>query len=266
MPTRSFHSLFDMIFPDYFSFLAQFQLFGIAHLLALIVTFLTAFALTRYARKSPDAKILKQVRYTMAVLLVTAVSLDPVLTLVRYGTGSFGWEMVVKSALPLYLCDVVSFLLAYALVTGSQRITEIGFLWGIAGTTQGLITPILLFDGSNIEFYVFFLQHGGVPIAAIFLVWGLKIVPEKGALLRIFCWSWGYMAIVMTINWIIGQNYGFLNELPNPGTLFDHMGPYPYYLITLQGIAFTLYCILLKIAPKPPTEKLPEISGKTWAS
>ncbi len=93
----------DMIFPDYFSILAQFQLFGIAHLLAILVTFLTAFALTRYARKSPDPKILKRVRYTMAVLLVTAVSLDPVLTLVRYGTGSFGWEMVVESALPLYL-------------------------------------------------------------------------------------------------------------------------------------------------------------------
>ncbi|MDB4754757.1 YwaF family protein, partial [Akkermansiaceae bacterium] len=79
-------------------------------------------------------------------------------------------------------------------------------------------------------------------------------------------WSWGYMAIVMTINWIIGRNYGFLNGLPNPGTLFDHMGPYPYYLITLQGIAFTLYFILLKIAPKPSTEKLPKISGKTRAS
>ena len=114
-----------MIFPDYFSFLAQFQLFGIAHLLAILVTFLTAFSLPRYARKSPDPKILKRVRYTMAVLLVTAVSLDPVLTLVRYGTGSFGWEMVVKSALPLYLCDVVSFLLAYALVTGSQRLSLI---------------------------------------------------------------------------------------------------------------------------------------------
>ena len=255
-----------MIFSDYYSFLAQFQLFGIAHLLAILVTFLTAFALTRYARKSPDPKILKRVRYTMAVLLVTAVSLDPVLTLVRYGTGSFGWKMVVDSTLPLYLCDVASLLLAYALVTGSQRITEIGFLWGLAGTTQGLITPILLFDSSNVEFYVFFLQHGGVPITAIFLVWGLKIVPEKGALLRIFFWSWGYMAIVMTINWIIGRNYGFLNGLPNPGTLFDHMGPYPYYLITLQGIAFTLYFILLKIAPKPSTEKLPGISGKTRAS
>ena len=186
----------------------------------------------------------------MAFCLVTAVSLDPVLTLVRYGTGSFGWGLVVDNSLPLYLCDVVSLLLAYSLVTGNQRITEVGYCWGLAGTMQGLITPTLWFDATNIEFYVFFLQHGGVPVAAVFLVWGLGIVPQKGAFMRVLYWSWGYMAVVMTINWIIGKNYGFLNGLPKVETLFDHMGPYPYYLITLQGIAFTLYFILLKIAPK----------------
>ena len=58
------------------------------------------------------------------------------------------------------------------------------------------------------------------------------------------------MALTMTINWSLGQNYGFLNGLPEVRTLFDYMGPYPYYLITLQLIAFSLYYILLKIAPK----------------
>ncbi|MDA7888889.1 TIGR02206 family membrane protein, partial [Akkermansiaceae bacterium] len=175
------------------------------------------------------------------------------------------WDLVVDSALPLYLCDVVSLLLAYALITGNQRITEVGYLWGMAGTIQGLITPALRFDGTNIEFYVFFLQHGGVPIAAVFLIWGLSIVPEKGAFKRILYWSWGYMAIVITINSIIGRNYGFLNELPDFASPMDHMGPYPYYLITLQAVAFTLYFILLKVAPKPPEKPLPEISGKTSA-
>ena len=58
------------------------------------------------------------------------------------------------------------------------------------------------------------------------------------------------MAIVMTINWMIGKNYGFLNGLPEVHTLFAYMGPYPFTLITLQAIAFLLYFILLKIAPK----------------
>lgn len=64
------------------------------------------------------------------------------------------------------------------------------------------------------------------------------------------------MAITMTINWMIGKNYGFLNGLPEVYPLFSYMGPCPYYLITLQVVAFTLYFILLKIAPK--SEELAE--------
>ena len=236
---------------------AQFQTFGTAHLLAILATVVITLSLTRYARKDPDPKALKRIRYFMAGVLVTTVSLDPVLTLVRYGTGSGGWITVLDSALPLYLCDVVSLLLAYALVTKNQRITEVGYLWGMAGTVQGLITPALPFDWTNIEFYVFFLQHGGVPVAAVFLIWGLRIVPEKGAFKRILFWSWGYMIIVISINSLIGENYGFLNALPDFASPMDYMGAYPYYLITLQVIGFTLFYILLKIAPKPPvTEAL----------
>ena len=228
----------------------DFQLFGLAHNLMILVTLSLALGLTRCARSKPDEKILKRVRCTMAGLLVIAVALDPLLTLRRYGMGEFGWGLVIDSSLPLYLCDVVSLFLAYALITKSQRITEIGYLWGCAGTIQGLITPTLFFDWKTIEFYIFFLQHGGVPIAAIFLVWGLRITPQKGAWIRALYWSWGYMAIVMTINWAIGKNYGFLNGLPEVHTLFNYMGPYPFYLITLQIVAFILYFVLLKIAPK----------------
>ncbi len=237
----------------------EFKLFGVAHCLAMLVTVCLAIGLTRFARSKPDEKILKRLRYTMAGLLVIAVALDPILTLRRYGMGEFGWEKVVDSSLPLYLCDVVSVFLAYALVTKSQRVTEIGYLWGCAGTVQGLITPTLYFDSKSIEFYIFFLQHGGVPVAAVFLLWGLKIVPKKGAWFRALYWSWGYMAIVMTINWMIGKNYGFLNGLPEVPTLFAYMGPWPYYLITLQAVAFLLYFLLLKIAPKEGGKPDPEI-------
>ena len=77
----------------------------------------------------------------------------------------------------------------------------------------------------------------------------------KGAFKRALYWSWGYMAIVMSLNLILGQNYGFLNGIPEVRTLFDYMGPYPYYLITLQVVAFSLYYILLKIAPKAPLQQ-----------
>lgn len=228
----------------------DFQLFGTAHNLAMLTTLIIAIVVTSYARSGPDERSLKHLRYAMGILLLVAVALDPVLTLVRYGVGEHGWSLVKDNSLPFYLCDVVAIFLAIALFTKKQRFAEIGYLWGLAGTLQGLIMPTLWFDWREIEFYIFFLEHGGVPIAAVFLVWGMGIIPEKGAFLRAVWWSLGYVAVVMSINFLIGENYGFLNGKPDAETFFDYMGPWPYYLITLHAVAFTLYGILLWIAPK----------------
>ncbi len=229
---------------------SQFVLFGTAHWAAIALTITTAIGLSHYLRRSASVKTEAFIRISLACILLTAVALDPVLTILRFGNNPFGWGLVERCSLPFYLCDVVSIILAIALLRKSQRLAEIGYLWGLAGTVQGLITPTLWFGWGTPEFFVFFLQHGGVPIAAIVLVWGLGITPEKGAFKRAVYWSWGYMALTMTINWSLSQNYGFLNGTPEVRTLFDYMGPYPYYLITLQLIAFSLYFLLLKIAPK----------------
>jgi len=228
----------------------SFITFGSAHNLAILVTVILTLVLTRRARKHRATSDLRTTRYLLGGLLLLAVSLDPVLTLERYGWGAKGFDLLIDNSLPLYLCDVVSIFLAFALFTKNQRLAEIGFLWGLAGTMQGLLMPTLWFDQNELEFYVFFLQHGGAPLAAVFLVWGIGIVPEAGAFRRAILWSLGYLATIMTINVIIGENYGFLNGKPAVPTFFDHMGPWPFYLITLQVIAYSLYAILLKIAPK----------------
>lgn len=227
-----------------------FQPFATPHNFAMLFSLITAIIVTMYARSDPDERILKRLCRTMGALLLIAVALDPILSLKRYGLGEHGWEVVLDNSLPFYLCDVASIFLAFALFKRNQRLAEIGYLWGIAGTMQGLLMPTLWFDYKEIEFYIFFLQHGGAPVAAIFLIWGLRILPEKGAFRRAVFWSLGYLAIVMSINFLIGENYGFLNGKPDAETFFDYMGPWPFYLITLQGIAYTLYAILLKIAPK----------------
>ena len=233
----------------------DFQTFGVAHNFALLLTLLTAVGLVCYARRNPNEEVLRRIRYVIGTLLITAVALDPILSLYRYGFNEYGWSVVVDNSLPFYLCDVVSIMLAIALFKKSQRLAEIGYLWGLGGAMQGLIMPTLLFDWREIEFYAFFLEHSGAPIAAAFLVWGLGIVPEKGAFRRAVWWSFGYVAVVMLINVLIGENYGFLNGKPDAVTFFDYMGPWPYYLITLHAVAFSLYVILLGMAPEHKAAK-----------
>lgn len=227
----------------------EFVPYGVSHWSALAVTVVAAVGMIRLNRSRKVSAVTKQRANTLlAVLLVTAVGLDPLLTWLRYRHDEdvlLAGRLVRETALPLYLCDVVSVVLAIALITRRQRWTEIGYLWGVAGTVQGLLTPTLYFDWDTPEYYAFFVQHGGVPVAALALVFGARIQPQPGAFRRAVFWSWVYMAGVFSLNVLLDSNYGFLNHKPAVGTLFDYMGPEPWYLLTLQVVAFTLYGLLL---------------------
>lgn len=224
-----------------------FETFGLPHCTAMAVTAVAAVGMIALHR-SPKVTAEKKHRANvmLGVMLIIAVALDPVLTWLRYDhEPGMAAKLVRETALPLYLCDVVSLVLAYALITRKQRFAEMGYLWGVAGTVQGLITPTLYFSWDTPEYYAFFAQHGGVPVAALALVFGVGLQPQNGAFRRAIYWSWAYMAGVFALNALLGANYGFINGKPAVGTLFDYMGPYPWYLITLQIVAFTFYFLLL---------------------
>lgn len=226
-----------------------FHCFGTSHWIAIFCTALASAGMIRLNLSPRISQSLKQRANTiLAVILTLAVSIDPLLTWLRYRHAEdpmLAGKLIRETALPFYLCDVVSLVLAVALITRRQRWVEVGYLWGLAGTLQGLLTPTLYFDWDTPEYYAFFLQHGGVPVAALTLVFGAGIAPEPGAFRRIVLWSWVYMGVVMLVNVALRANYGFLNGKPDVGTLFDYMGPYPWYLLTLQAVAFTLYGLLL---------------------
>lgn len=224
-----------------------FQLFGLSHWAALAATAAAAVGMTRL-QKSPGVslRLKHQMNAGLACLLLLAVFADPVLTWLRYHSQpEMCARLIRENSLPFYLCDVVAIVLAVALITRRQRWAEIGYLWGLAGTAQGLLTPTLYFDWTSPEYFAFFAEHGGVPVAAITLVWGMGLRPQPGAFRRVVGWSWVYMAGVGLLNFPLGTNYGFLRHKPAVASLFDLMGPEPWYLLTLQAIAFSLYALLL---------------------
>ena len=118
--------------------IAQFQHFGLSHIVALVVTVVGALGLVRLMRSGVSEEVKTRVRYGLGVLLIFAVLMDPVLIFLRWGTGEHGWYFFWNSALPLYLCDVVSVVAAFALFTKNYKLTEVAYLWGLGGTTQGL--------------------------------------------------------------------------------------------------------------------------------
>lgn len=224
-----------------------FHTFGLSHATAVLATAALAVWLIRLNRSRQASPRLKQrVNNTMAVALIISVAMDPLLTWMRHRSNPEEALLLLRrDALPIHLCDVVSIVLAAALLFRHQRSAELGYLWGMAGTLQGLITPTLQYDWHAPEYYAFFIQHGGVPASALALAFGCGLPPQKGALWRAMKWSWVYMAGASLLNYLLSTNYGYFNAPPDVPSLLDAMGPWPWYLLTLQAVGLLFFSILL---------------------
>jgi uncharacterized membrane protein YwaF len=48
----------------------------------------------------------------------------------------------------------------------------------------------------------------------------------------------------MLVNRILGTNFGFAAKPPDNPSLIDHLGPWPWYLLSMSAIALVLYLLL----------------------
>ena len=227
---------------------AAFTLFGPAHLAAMALTCLAAWCLIRFYRNTESSPAARMPwNRAMAILLFTTVTLDPLLNGWRYfHDPAEAWRMIKEESMPIHLCDIVAILLGWALLKNSQRCAELGYLWGLSGTLQGLITPGLKYGFPAPEFFAFFLQHGGVPAVATGLAFGTSsLKPQKGTLWRAAGWINVYFAGIFLLNWMLGTNYGYVNHKPAPPTLMDFLGPWPLYLLSLEAVAVCFFLLLL---------------------
>jgi hypothetical integral membrane protein (TIGR02206 family) len=162
------------------------------------------------------------------------------------------WE--VDENLPLHLTDVVTIVSVVALWTGRPRLVELTYFWALTASLQALLTPNLTERTADIFVWTFFLTHGGAIVAAILLVFGLRIVPPAGAVRRVFAATLLVAAGAATANVAIGGNYMFLREKPSTASLLDVMGPWPVYIVSAAALALALFALLdlpLQVTRRP---------------
>jgi hypothetical integral membrane protein (TIGR02206 family) len=152
------------------------------------------------------------------------------------------WE--VEDNLPLHLTDVVTIVSVVALWTARVRLVELTYFWALTASLQALLTPNLTERTADIFVWTFFITHGGAIVAAILLVFGLRIVPPAGAVRRTFGATLVVAAAAAVGNLITGGNYMFLREKPSTASLLDVMGPWPVYIVVAAVLALALFALL----------------------
>jgi hypothetical integral membrane protein (TIGR02206 family) len=204
--------------------------------LAAIAAF--AAALIAAARLRPGAWTTTAAR-ALAVLLVGA---EVGWWIYLAMTGARGPDLA--TALPFQLCDAAIFIAALALLLRTQLLVEVTYFWGLAGTIQALITPDLPQHFPSFPFFQYYVAHGGIVTAALFLVFGLGHWPRRDALLRVLAITIAYALVIGAIDAATGANYLYLRSKPAGASLLDLLGPWPWYIALAAVIAIALLLIL----------------------
>ncbi len=149
--------------------------------------------------------------------------------------------------LPLHLCDIATLTAGFALLTRRPLLCAMTYFWGLAATTQALLTPAITVGFPQLPFIAFFIQHFAIVAVALYLPlmdgWRPRR-PVARAMAEIFGWSVAYHASALGINFLLGTNYGFASRPPDNPSLIDHLGPWPWYLLWMQVIALLLFYLL----------------------
>jgi hypothetical integral membrane protein (TIGR02206 family) len=216
-------------------FFGAFTLFGTEHLAALATLFTIGcvfIATGKVFRNWQDHE-----RYLIASVLIFA-------KLARIYLSWHDRLLDWTNGLPMHLCDWATIAIIIALLTQKQSFYEPAYFWGLAGTIQALLTPDLTYHFPDPRMILFFVSHGFIVIGVFYMTLALEFRPLKGAIWRVFGLSQIYMAVTLLVNWAIGSNYGYLCHKPVGSSLLNCMGPWPYYLISLEALALIFYLLL----------------------
>jgi hypothetical integral membrane protein (TIGR02206 family) len=154
--------------------------------------------------------------------------------------GALSWEY----SLPLDLCTLVLIACIFSLFRSVQFFNEITYFWGLGGTLQALLTPDLATGFPSWDFFLFFWSHGAILFGIVYIIAVHYFRPRKGSIVRMMIALNVYAVAVGAINAATGWNYGYLCRRPAAPSLLDLLGQWPWYLLSLEGIALVTFIIL----------------------
>jgi hypothetical integral membrane protein (TIGR02206 family) len=211
-----------------------FVLFGAAHLATLAALAIAIAAALAGARRLGEPALTRLSRgfagllvaYLAASLLYYARQGDPIATL-----------------LPLHLCDSLFLIAAWMLWTRSRLAFELTWFWTMGGTLHALATPDVAVGFPHWRYLLFFATHALPVLAALWGVLVFRQRPEPRSILRAWMALNLLAGVAALANWALGTNYLYLGGKPAGASLLDWLGPWPWYLVSVEAIALLSFAL-----------------------
>ena len=213
-----------------------FEFLGIAHIGAL--EFLILLNLFLIGKRNAEGKTKGFLRWTLALILWGN---EIAWHYWNYAVGKW----TIQTMLPLHLCSLLVWTVAFMLVTKKYSIYEFMYFAGIGGGIQALATPDLgIYGFPHFRFFQTFISHGLIVTSAIYMTVVEGFRPTWKSLLRVAIWMNIYVVVVYFINNAIGSNYLMINSKPATPSLLDLLPDWPIYILYMEGIGIITFLLL----------------------
>jgi hypothetical integral membrane protein (TIGR02206 family) len=235
-----------------------FERFGFEHWLALALIAAAAVGLVRLLRREPrTAGRERVVRLGLAAFLTVGLLIALIDSLPFRGLD---WIDI----LPLHFCDFAVLVAIVALATKRQAVCELLYFWGLSGTVIAMLMPDVDRGLPDTRCASFFALHGVVAVSAVVVAFGMGVRPRPGANWRVFWFTNVYAAVIAVIDWTAGENFLYLRAKPSQPSILDVMGPWPWYILTADALAWLIFRALMipfETRPGPGSEPRGDRTG-----
>ncbi|MEH7177081.1 YwaF family protein [Neobacillus vireti] len=214
----------------------DFEMFSFSHFVIIAILVIVSIVIYKFREK---LKIYKWRRAEIGLAL-SLILLESCYHIWMYVNGD--WD--VSHAIPLELCSISLILTVLLLLTRKKIIYEILLFTALLGASQALITPLLNFDFPHFRYFHFFYTHLMMIWVVLYFTWVHAYRPTIWSVLKLFIFLNVLMPIIMLINKAFDGNYMFLSYKPKSPSLLDLLGPYPWYILSMEFLLITLSLIV----------------------
>ena len=214
---------------------APLHLFGLVHILILASVPAFAAVLVVVQRWLPPGS--RAIRYGLAAILLPCEAF-------YYGYTALQGQAMFPDHLPLELCDLSMWLVVIALLTLQPAVFDLAYYFALAGASMSLLTPDMPPSYPALLAVQFFADHGLLVVAILYLVWSGQARPRRGSVWRAMLAINICAAFVGTFDFFFKTDYMFLRAKPQTVSALDFFGPWPWYILAMEGLAIVLFLLL----------------------
>nr|WP_239582980.1 TIGR02206 family membrane protein [Bacillus tianshenii] len=167
------------------------------------------------------------------------------------------WD--IAYTLPFQLCSISLYLCMWMLITKQSWTFEVVYFLGLGGALQALLTPELFYDFPHFRFIHFFMAHTAIILSVFYMLWVEKKAITFKSMVKAFVALQFIAGLVFFINALTGGNYMFLARKPSNASIIDLLGPYPWYILSLEFVVIIMFFILyvpLQILKKKASQNI----------